>query len=62
VLEWSWLALLGGELRRTIRTQWLCALAEAENVDLLVWISKCAASHRQLDQEAPSWPVRSETQ
>ena len=40
VLEWSWLALLGAELHRTIRTEWLCALAEAENVDLLVWIGK----------------------
>jgi hypothetical protein len=39
-LEWSYLALLGAELHRAIQTGWLCALAEAENVDLLVWISK----------------------
>jgi hypothetical protein len=31
---------LGAELHRTIQTGWLCTLAEAENVDLLVWISK----------------------
>jgi hypothetical protein len=31
---------LGTELYRTIRTEWLCARALAENVDLLVWISK----------------------
>jgi hypothetical protein len=31
---------LGAELYRTIRTEWLCARALAENVDLLVWISK----------------------
>jgi len=37
------LALLGTDLHRTVQTGWLCALVvtETENVELLIWISKC---------------------
>jgi hypothetical protein len=41
MLELSWLVPLGIELHRTIRTECLCLTLLAENVDLVVWISKC---------------------